>query len=224
MKKTYAFIILFASYASLLFAQTPWLQHIEEIKSKASSGDPDAQGILSVYIQSRSVGGTDGEAFSLAEKSANSSSGFGYYALGRCYEIAVGTTKDEAKAKNSYSKALPYIREKAVDQGNAVAQAILGACYSTGRGLPKDETEAVNWYRKAAEQGDALAQANLGNCHENGSGVPKDETEAVNWYQKAAEQGNAFAQIKLGLCYAQGIGVSQDLSESLKGGLKNIEF
>jgi TPR repeat protein len=215
-------ITFFCVSAALLFASTSsaqehtkWRSYLEDIKSKASSGEADAQGILSVFIQTDFTTGTDDDAYSLAKKSTTASSAFGLYALGRCHEKAVGTTKDVAKAQSLYKKAIPILNESA-EAGNDIAQKFLGDCYDTGRGVSKNRTEAVKWYRKAADQGLAASQYELGVGYAVGEGVPKDKTEAVKWYRKAADQGLAEAQFNLGGCYVFGEGVPKDYSEAVK--------
>jgi general secretion pathway protein G len=184
MKKLNLLAIFLLLQSTLLFSQTPWFMYIKEIKSKAENGDPDPQGILSFYIQNVEGSGSNEEAYMLSEKSANSSSCYGYYSLGKCHEKGVGVSIDETKAQQLYSKAILPIKELALS-GNTVAQSFLGICYNHGRGVAKDENEALKWYRKAAEQGDAVAQYNLGVCYANGSGVAKDESEAERWVRKS---------------------------------------
>ncbi len=229
MKIVYYPLNFLCVFATLLFAsssfaqeQPTWRSYLEDIKSKASSGEADAQGILSVFIQTEDTTGTDDDAYSLAKKSATASSAFGLYALGRCHEKAVGTTKHEAKAQSLYKEAIPILEESA-EAGNDIAQTFFGNCYHTGRGVSKDYSEAVKWYRKAAEQGNAVAQCNLGNSYRNGEGVAKDYSEAVKWYRKAAEQGYAAAQCNLGNSYRNGEGVAKNYSEAVKWYHKAVE-
>ena len=74
-------LIFLCVSATLLFASTllaqeqrTWRSYLEDIKSKASSGDADAQGILSVFIQTGHAAGAGDDAYSLAKKSATASS------------------------------------------------------------------------------------------------------------------------------------------------------
>ena len=110
-------------------------------------------------------------------------------ALGYCYEMGDGVTKNLVEAVNWYRKA--------ADQGLADAQLNLGYCYDMGNGVEKDMHEAVKLYRMAAEQGNAIAQYNLGNCYRGGRGVAVDLAEAKKWYQKAADQGYENAKLVL---------------------------
>jgi TPR repeat protein len=215
MNKLLFLCIFLVFQASLLFSQTPWQEFVNEQKSKADVGDADAQGTLSILIQTQATSGSNEQAHSLAEKSATASSAFGFYALGRCYEIAVCTSMDESKAKELFSKSLPALKNLA-EAGNAVAAFLTGASYEMGRGVVKNEPEAVKWYRKAAEQDYAVAQDILGSCYYSGQGVAKDRAEALKWYRKAADQGFANAQTRMGHFYFDGELVNKDEAQAMK--------
>jgi hypothetical protein len=83
--------------ATNLFALTPWQTFLNEVKAKAESGDADSQGILSILVRIDAISGSAEDAFSLAEKAAIKSPGFGNYALGTCHLNGVGTIKITSK-------------------------------------------------------------------------------------------------------------------------------
>jgi TPR repeat protein len=215
MNKLISFSIILVLQASILFSQTPWQDFVNEQKSQADAGDADAQGTLSILIQTQATSGSNEQAYSLAEKSVTASSAFGFYALGRCYEKGLHISMDESKAKELFSKSLPALKNLA-ESGNAAAAFLAGASYEMGRGVVKNEPEAVKWYRKAAEQDYAVAQDILGSCYYSGQGVAKDRAEALKWYRKAADQGFANAQTWIGHFYFDGELVNKDEAEAMK--------
>ena len=189
---------------------------IDELITKAESGDPIAQYELSIkYSDGDGIEKNHDKALYWAELSAAQNCPEGMNSLGFCYYNGIGVEKDEIEAVRWYRKA--------AEQGYARAQCNLGICYEYGTGVEKDEAEAVKWFREAAEQEFAQAQCNLGYCYERGIGVEKAETEAVRWYRKAAEQGDAQAQYNLGVCYNNGRGVEKDDPEAVKWYRKAVE-
>ncbi len=156
------------------------------------------------------------------------------YALGTCYMMGKGVTRDKEEAVHWWTQAARqghvqaqndlggyclYTKRgrdaaqwflKAADQGHVTAQYNLGKCFYSGQGVAKDRGNAVYWWRKAAEQGYAPAQYRLGRCFHEGEGVKENAAEAVKWYRAAAEQGYADAQFYLGSCYVTGEGVEKD--------------
>jgi TPR repeat protein len=211
MNKLISISIILVLQASLLFSQTPWQDFVNEQKSQADAGDADAQGTLSILIQTQATSGSNEQAYSFAEKSVTASSAFGFYALGRCYEKGLHISMDESKAKELFSKSLPALKNLA-ETGNAFAAYLAGASFEIGRGVGKDEDEALKWYRKAAEQGVAIAQALMGGFYLNGRAwvLNRDLNEAVKWYRKAADQGFPDAEYEMGLFYARGKDVRGD--------------
>jgi TPR repeat protein len=141
-------------------------------------------------------------------KAAEQGNAYAQGELGRCYEVAIGVSKDEKEAVKWYTKA--------AEQGNAYGQKNLGSCYQSGKGVSKDEKNAIEWFTKAAVQGNVNAQGNLAYCYAKGIGITQDRKEAVKWYKKAAEQGSVNAQVSLGAVYTKGIGVAKDEKEAWK--------
>ena len=162
-----------------------------------------------------------------------------WYRLGEQYACGIGVPRDDAKARQWYTKAAATFK-KAAEQGDADAQFRLGDMYKKGKGVPQNNGRACQWYAKAAaqrhktslsvlkqlaEQGHADAQLSLGDMYANGIGVPRDDDRALQWYAKAArqshkvnlsvlkqlaEQGHADAQFRLGDRYKEGKGVPRD--------------
>ena len=162
-----------------------------------------------------------------------------WYRLGEQYACGIGVPRDDAKARQWYTKAAATFK-KAAEQGDADAQYRLGTMYKEGKGVPRNDDMSCQWYAKAAaqkheaglnalkqlaEQGHADAQLSLGNMYANGIGVPRDGGMARQWDAKAArqshkvnlsvlkqlaEQGHADAQFRLGDRYKEGKGVPRD--------------
>jgi TPR repeat protein len=122
------------------------------------------------------------------------------------YYFGVNASKDNAKAREWY--------EKAVDKGSVEAMVSLGVLYANGQGVAQDFAKARELYEKAADKGSADAMYNLGNLYDDGRGVAQDSAKAREWYEKAADKGSAEAMFTLGLHYDYGQGVAQDFAKA----------
>ncbi len=206
----------------------PWQDFIKEQKSKAETGDSDAQGICSILIQSKAILGTNDQAYNLAEKSMEASSAFGTYALGRCHENGIVTTKNITLSNTLYETSYSQLVNLS-ESGNMFAAYLTGVAIAFGQGVTKSEVKGVKWIKKAADQGLATAQYFLGGYYLNGRSLDKPdkfglenraatdyEVEGVKWIKKAADQGLGIAQLKLGVCYLSGEGVAVNEGEGLR--------
>lgn len=175
--------------------------NIQDIISKANSGDPYYQGLLGLfYYRGYFVQEDKIQAEKWLKLSAKKNHPFGNYGVGVLLFF-----ESDKQSQEFFQKAFPAL-ETLAESGDAEAQCNLGYCYQKGNGVAKDPAKAVEWYQKAAAQGYVRAQVNLGVCYEDGEGVPKDLAKAVKWYQKAAawfqkatDQGyaNALLSIKI---------------------------
>ena len=153
-----------------------------------------------------------------------------WYKIGEQYACGIGVPRDDAGARQWYTKAAATFK-KAAEQGDAAAQNRLGTMYKEGKGVPQNNDRARCWFEKAAEQEHADAQFCLGDMYKEGKGVPQNNDRACQWYAKAAaqghkaslsvlkqlaEQGHADAQLSLGDMYANGIGVPRDEDRALQ--------
>ncbi|RGB41929.1 hypothetical protein C1646_810336 [Rhizophagus diaphanus] len=77
----------------------------------------------------------------------------GYYFLGQCYFLEMGTN---VNLKMAYSLFL-----KSVESENIAGKCLLGYCYQMGFGTEKDDEKAVEWYQKSAQEGNSMAMCNL---------------------------------------------------------------
>jgi hypothetical protein len=175
-----------------------WTSYLSEIRSKAKTGDPSAQGILAIFIEMNAATGSYAEALSLARTSAANGDAFGCHALARLHKSDRGVVqKDTERAKALFGKSLPTIEKKAKD-GDALCQFLLGDGYywnHYGKGSLK---RAKDWTDKSAAQGFIPARHNqamlLGS---------DDETRSNALYLAAAGAGyppsQQYLQIRAGL-------------------------
>lgn len=229
------FCLLFCLLGLCIYAQD--YSDFAELKSKAESGDINAQSKLGAFYYSEQ---NYSEAIKWLTKAAENGDAVAQFNLAICYSNGQGVPKDDMETltwiqkaaeqglkeaqynlgfyyyngiivPQDYSKAIIWYK-KAAEQGLVEAQYNIGLIYNN----LENYSEAVYWFKKAAEQGYAGAQFSLGNSYRFAKGVPNNDIEAVKWYRKAAEQGYAIAQNNLGYCYEYGIGTNQDISEAVK--------
>ncbi|KAG9292915.1 hypothetical protein G9A89_016277 [Geosiphon pyriformis] len=162
---------------------------------------------------------------------------FGQFILGCCHDIGFGTSQDQGKAFEHYSKA--------AEAGDIGAQYSLAVYYANDKGTTKNLEKAFELYSKAAEAGyttaetgHTSAQYNLALCYANGKGTTKNSDKAFELYSNAAEAGNLKAQYNLALsaeagykdaqynlalCYQNGWGTTENLAKALKLYLKTAK-
>ena len=159
-------------------ASGPPGQDLNELKQKASAGDPVAQRQLGVAHDSGSSRNPNyQEAARWYEIAAKQGDAIAQNNLGSLYENGLGVPKDFSKAFELYRKS--------ATQGFAMAQDSLGRMYDLGMGVATNEVEANAWYLRAAQQGDAQAMFNLGVNYGFGRGVPQDRVKAFMWLDLA---------------------------------------
>jgi uncharacterized protein len=175
---------------------------LEELLSKARSGDAEAQYWVSIMYGEGLVPRDLEQAKQWLLKSAEQ----GFAPAQRTYGLM-------SRLSN------PAIAERwmlrASEQGDSEAQFWLGVAYEQNWFGTIDVQEAVKWYRKAAEGGNPDAQVELGEKYEDGEGVEQNYELASKWYRMAAEHfpdlgGAGQGRNRLGLLYMEGLGVPQD--------------
>ncbi|MFI3253596.1 MAG: tetratricopeptide repeat protein [Eubacteriales bacterium] len=172
----------------------------EQFKIAADLGDVEA-----CYHYGRLSSGT--VAVSYYKKAAEKSNGLAMSALGDCYRIGTGTSKDENLALEWYARA----SEHNVPEANYR----MGKGYQKGGILPQNPVFAQGHFQKAADSGHEFAQTELGLCYFKGSGVATDKVKAVEYWQKAVTQKIPKAQYFLGLCYLKGEGIDKNQEVAL---------
>jgi len=150
---------------------------VEEISSKATDGDADAQATLgNYYLHGQGVSQNIQEAIKWYKKAADQNSvvGLSMYAF-------------MLDREGQYIKSTPFWL-KAAQLGSVKAQIEMGVKCAIGMeaGIAKDFVESAKWFQKAAEGGDSRGQRYLGLAYTNGIGVPQDFVQAHKWYNISA--------------------------------------
>jgi len=166
-------LFLFAGCAS-----GPAPQNLDELKQKASAGDPIAQGNLGIALEGNgSQPPNYEEAARWYQLAAQQGDAIAQNNLGSLYEHGLGVPKDFSRAFELYRKS--------AEQGFAMAQTSFGRMYDWGMGVATNQVEANTWYLRAAQQGYAPAMFNLGLSYGFGHGVPKDLVQSYMWLDLA---------------------------------------
>ena len=147
-------------------------------------------------------------AFGWCKRAAEMESPLGWYALGCCYDLAIGTGFQRDKAADLF--------ETAANSGYAEAQLALARCYTFGTGRPKSSHLAFQWTEAAAEGGLLEAALALGQMLFRGQVCEMDREGAVRLFRRAALQGSIEGCYELGLCYRDGHGVPANDYESIR--------
>ena len=176
----------------------------------ARRGDPQSMVKLALILSSRSSrgsspnAGASRQAFELCTRAAELGSPLGFYAMGQCYEHAVGVARSHEHAADMY--------EIAARRGYADAQFALSSCFTHGFGKPRSSALAVMWTKAAADAGHLPATLVLGKLYFEGIGMQGGAQKqlAVKCFRRAALEGSVEGCYELGLCYRDGHGVQID--------------
>ena len=164
-------------------------QALNDLKSRAENGDPQAQFDFGMYYATASLNPTFTPTFE---------------------------TMRQTETCISMKKALEWWL-KSAEQGHIRALQWVINCYKFGFGVCQDEKEMVNRIQKSVDQGDPNGLLQMGNCYACGSGVPMDEAQAIKWWRKAAKQGQPSAEFSLGEAYITGYGgVKENKEKAIK--------
>lgn len=153
--------------------------------------------------------------FTISTELSQAGYAIGDYGLGWCYEGGEGTSFDQDKAFQCFSKAAT------ADVPFDLAYRSLGYHYSNGDGVKKNLSQAYKWYSKGAEcismrqyKSDCLrCKANM---LLNGDGVAQNEVEAFRRYCESAElYPQPQATYMAGIMKLQGIGTAKNEDQAL---------
>lgn len=147
---------------------------LEELKTKAENGVPEAQYTLGIRYE---TGDGVPENYTEAVRWYRLAADQGYAEAQ--YDLAVSSYRDQ-----NFAEAMRWWR-LAAEQGHAFAQFNLGGLYSLGEGVDQDDAEAAKWLLLSADQGHAGAQINLGFMYRDGRGVPQNLITAYMWLSLA---------------------------------------
>jgi TPR repeat protein len=191
----------------------------------AEQKDPESMMTLGLIYERGLNGKTRhfGKALEWYAKAAAEGLASGFYNVGVCYEVGMGTAPDEAKALENFKLAS--------DKGFAQADYRLANIYLQGLlGASPDEEIGLAHLRKAADLGHLDAQKDLGAILYYGHlNQPKDLKKALELFTKVAEAGDAVAMKNIGamLLNEEGLinqeGAKSDVAQGLKWYLLALE-
>lgn len=176
----------------------------KEMASKAQSGEPQAEYLLSLSYSCCGPTPRDGD---VAQHWMLKAAEQGYVpaqaGMGEMYLV----NHIRGPVPN-YADADRWLR-LAATQGDAEAQFWLGVGYERGYFGTIDHEESFRWLQKAAAQELPDAQFRLGQMYEEGEGVPKNNEKAAYWFRRAADHfsdisGVFGAEIQLAYMYREG--------------------
>ena len=157
-------------------------EYIEELKSRAESGDGIADFELGQkYYHGEGVKQDYKEAFKCYMRSAEQGYDGAMCNLGLMYSRGYGVQQSYKEAAKWYGMAAEIDFPEALHN--------LGVLYCEGRGVPRDMDKAVELWYRASEKGFDLSQLNLGIMYLSEGNTD----EAVKWLKKASENGNEEA-------------------------------
>ncbi len=142
------------------------------------------------------------KAFTLLSDAAKSGYPLVYFALGYCYDFAIGCDQDYKKSFENY--------QRAYDAGYRKAVLNLAYAYITGCGCAQNYKKAIDLCRDAVNSGIKEANHFAAMCFEYGLGVDQDYNKAVELYGYASEAGYEDSMLKLGQLSDPYYGVGQD--------------
>lgn len=146
--------------------------------------------------------------FGLRMVLANAGQGRALIDVAAAYLLGVGTTKDEARAREWLARA--------TEASNNVDEAVVryAQLLIAGVGGPKDVAGAERLLRRHASTSPRSAVF-LGQliANEIFAGTPE---EAVGWYRKAFASGSDLARVVLGLALIEGYGVPKDVAAGVE--------
>lgn len=158
---------------------SPQEMYFNQVKEKASQGDPDAQICLGdLYAIGLGTARDLDQKLSWYRSAEKQGDHHATLLLSELYMYGSGVPKDTRKGL-SMLHAL-------VDGGYLPAATDIGLAYAMGIGLPKDQLQTIKWYEKAAEANDYWAAARLALIYHFGEGVQPDPKAAKKWLDRAA--------------------------------------
>ncbi len=182
----FSILILYLAAARLASAQSLDGTALNDLRSQAEMGNPEAQLTLGMlYYSGQGVPQHAGEAARWLRRAAENGLAEAQSNLGVLYLKGQGLPVNNAEAFRWINKA--------ANQGLPAAQVNLARLYLDGIGVRKFPSESVRWFRRAANQGDRDGQRSLGTMLTDGQGAGRDLIEAYKWFNLAAAQGDERA-------------------------------
>jgi uncharacterized protein len=116
--------------------------------------------------------------------------------------------------RESNSRRLLDLLQRAADDGSLDALWRLGAMHTSEQKIPKDYEKAVEYFHAAAKEDYAMAEASLGVLIFEGLGVEKNVERALGWLESGARHGDSEAMFYLGERYETGDSVPKSLTRA----------
>ncbi len=162
---------------------------VEELKTRAESGDAQAQYDLgSRYIDGLSVVRDPKLATQWLEKAAAQGLAPAQYRLGSLYRDGKGLRNDSKLAYSWFKRS--------AEQGNARAMHNLAVILAEGVNGTPDYAGAAEWFKKGAEYGIKDSQFNVAILYARGLGVSQDLVQSYKWFSIASLLGDEDATRK----------------------------
>ncbi len=185
------------------------------MRKASENGHPLAQQNLAYMILNGVALGTESEAVSLLQKSADQGISESLYTLGSLY------FNGKAGLAKNPKKGVEYV-QKAADQGHIQAQMEMGMIYISGdkaSGITQNVKKGLEYFKKSADNGNVDAQLQLGLLYLNGApsaGISQNVKSGFKYVKQAADQGLPAAMYYTAVCYFQGAGTTVNKSEAKK--------
>ena len=209
--KRFTALLLIAAAARATYISVP----IEEIRSKAESGDGYYQTVLGIRYREGEGCDTDfNEALIWLRRAAEKEHPLARYHLGQMFRNGQGLSADAARADSLFTLAAAGLLQLG-EQGDPRAQEALSLAYLYGLGVNEAPDSALMWMERSGEQGFPKAMLNLGIAHYHGLCGPVNYAKSKSWYERLAETGDDRAAYKLAGFYAFGLGVEADLDTAI---------
>lgn len=127
--------------------------------------------------------------------------------LGGCYQLGIGTDKNDYKAFECFKKA--------ADKGYPHSMFECAMSMKNGTGTEVDTQGAWNYLNKSAANGDIFAKHFLALAYFEGDGVRQNFDIAFKLFKEAANEDCFFSFMYMGICYEQGLGTTKDIVKAI---------
>ena len=197
-------------------ATNPTSRTVNDLRSRATEGNPEAQYFLGLLMWYGDGVATDRDmAMDFFRRAAKQGHIHAQFNVGLILAFsAPDPTHSQQDTDKDLHTALNWV-SNAASEGLSDAHWLLGLMYRDGKGTEKDYDLAFEEFSKAAEAGSARGHFFVGMMHEYGLGTPQNFKDAAKGYRRAAAQADARAIYYLALMHAYGRGVQQDFQQAL---------
>lgn len=162
-------------------------QNIEQLKQKASNGDPAAQlDLATCYERGLGVEPDSAIALQWIQQAVSQQYADAYFRLSRYYASGYFFPKDLEHAFE--------LTKTAAEKGSVDGVARMGRCYQLGWGVTKDTVRALQLMQQAADRGGAMGLYYMAiNTLDGELGVTMDEERGLYLAQQSIDKGCPFA-------------------------------